>query len=100
LSFCVHTFLFVDGKSHSVSDTLYGVFPFWVPTFLLYIWIADRTSRHREAPGNQIQIVDHKGEGRIANSKGSSLRPPRNSGKRTRRGIESSGQAFSPRIKW
>jgi len=45
------------------SDTLYGVFPFWVPTFLLYIWIADRTSRHREAPGNQIQI--EVTEGRI-----------------------------------
>ncbi|HEY6301642.1 MAG TPA: hypothetical protein VIX14_01135 [Terriglobales bacterium] len=43
-AFCLHIFLFVDGRSHSVSDTLYGVFPYWVPTFLLRIWIADRTS--------------------------------------------------------
>lgn len=44
LAFCVHIFLFFDGRSHSVSDTLYGVFPYWVPTFLLWAWIADRTS--------------------------------------------------------
>jgi len=42
-AFCLHIFLFVDGRSHSVSDTLYGVFPYWVPTFLLWIWIASRT---------------------------------------------------------
>ena len=42
--FCLHIFLFVDGHSHSVSDTLYGVFPYWVPTFLLWAWIAGRTS--------------------------------------------------------
>ena len=44
-AFCVQVFLFVDGRSHSVSDTLYGVFPFWAPTFLLWAWIAERTSR-------------------------------------------------------
>jgi hypothetical protein len=44
VAFCVHTFLFVDGHSHSVSDTLYGIFPYWVPTFLLWVWIAGRTS--------------------------------------------------------
>lgn len=44
-AFCVHIFLFVDGRSHSVSDTLYGIFPYWVPTFLLWAWIASRTSR-------------------------------------------------------
>jgi len=44
LAFCVHIFLFVDGKSHSVSDTFYGVFPYWVPTLLLWLWIANRTS--------------------------------------------------------
>ena len=42
--FCVQVFLFVDGKSHSVSDTLYGIFPYWVPTFLLWLWIASRKS--------------------------------------------------------
>jgi len=42
LAFCVHIFLFADRKSHSASDTLYGVFPYWVPTFLLWLWIASR----------------------------------------------------------
>lgn len=41
--FCVQVFWFVDSHSHSVSDTLYGVFPFWVPTWLALAWIADRT---------------------------------------------------------
>ena len=45
LAFCVHIFLFVDGRSHSVSDTFYGVFPYWVPAFLLWLWIAGRTVR-------------------------------------------------------
>lgn len=45
LAFCVHIFLFVEGKSHSVSDTFYGVFPYWAPTLLLWLWIASRTSR-------------------------------------------------------
>jgi hypothetical protein len=44
-AFCINTFLAVDRHSHSVSDTLYGVFPFWAPTFLLWAWIAGRTSR-------------------------------------------------------
>ena len=44
VAFCLHIFLFVDGRSHSVSDTLYGVFPYWVPTFLLWTWIAGQTS--------------------------------------------------------
>ena len=45
LAFCVHIFLFVDGRSHSVSDTFYGVFPYWAPTFLIWAWIAQQTSR-------------------------------------------------------
>jgi hypothetical protein len=48
-AFCAHIFLFVDGHSHSVSDTLYGVFPYWVPTFLLWIWLAGRTSGDSES---------------------------------------------------
>jgi hypothetical protein len=43
-AFCLHIFQFVDGRSHSVSDTLYGVFPYWVPTFLLWVWVTGRTS--------------------------------------------------------
>jgi peptidoglycan/LPS O-acetylase OafA/YrhL len=43
LAFCAQVFLAVDHHSHSVSDTLYGVFPFWAPTLLGLAWIADRT---------------------------------------------------------
>jgi hypothetical protein len=42
--FCVTVFAAVDRHSHSVSDTLYGVFPFFVCTFLLLDWIGGRTS--------------------------------------------------------
>jgi hypothetical protein len=44
LMFCAQVFWAVDRKSHSVSDTLYGVFPFIVPCFLMVAWIASRTS--------------------------------------------------------
>ena len=44
LVFCVTVFRAIDRHSHSVSDTLYGVFPFFVCTFLLVDWIAGRTS--------------------------------------------------------
>ena len=47
LAFCVHIFLFVDAKSHSVSDTFYDIFPCWVPTILAWILIANKTSGHR-----------------------------------------------------
>ena len=43
-AFCVNVFVAVDRNSHSVSDTLYGVFPYFVCTFLLVDWIAGRTS--------------------------------------------------------
>jgi hypothetical protein len=42
--FCLTVFRAVDRHSHSVSDTLYGVFPFFVCTFLLLDWIGSRTS--------------------------------------------------------
>jgi len=40
LLLCVLAFLAVDRASHSVSDTLFGVFPFWAPPFLLHEWLA------------------------------------------------------------
>ena len=43
--FCVNVFLAIDRHSHSVSDTLYGVFPFFACTFLLVDWVARSTSR-------------------------------------------------------
>jgi hypothetical protein len=44
LAFCANVFIAVDHRSHSVSDTLYGCYPFFVSTFLLWAWLADRTS--------------------------------------------------------
>jgi hypothetical protein len=43
LAFCAQVFLAVDRHSHSASDTLYGVFPFFACAFLLLDWIAGRT---------------------------------------------------------
>jgi hypothetical protein len=41
--FCLTVFTAVDRHSHSVSDTLYGMFPYLVCTFLLLDWIGSRT---------------------------------------------------------
>ncbi len=43
--FCVQVFLAVDRHSHSVSDTLYGIFPYFVPAFGILGWIASHTSK-------------------------------------------------------
>ena len=74
-------FLFVDDESHSASHTLYGVFPYWVPTFLLYICIAGQTSGHREAPGNQNETYTKRTKGGSQITNEVLCRPPRNSGK-------------------
>jgi hypothetical protein len=42
-AFCVAVLAAVDRHSHSVSDTLYGVFPFFACAFLLLDWIGRRT---------------------------------------------------------
>ena len=44
LAFCVQVFFAVDRNSHSVSDTLYGIFPYVVPAFMLLNWVATKTS--------------------------------------------------------
>ena len=44
IGFCAEVFLAVDRHSHSVSDTLYGVFPYVVPCFILLYWVASKTS--------------------------------------------------------
>jgi 4-amino-4-deoxy-L-arabinose transferase-like glycosyltransferase len=49
LVFCATVFVAVDRHSHSVSDTLYGVFPFFACTFLLVDWVASRTSRSADS---------------------------------------------------
>lgn len=42
--FCAQVFVAVDRHSHSVSDTLYGVFPYVVPCLILLNWVASKTS--------------------------------------------------------
>lgn len=44
LLFCIQVFVAVDRNSHSVSDTLYGVFPYIIPTLIVLYWIASKTS--------------------------------------------------------
>jgi len=44
VAFCIQVFVAVDRHSHSVSDTLYGVFPYLGCCFLLLDWVASRTS--------------------------------------------------------
>jgi len=45
LASSVQVLLAVDRRSHSVSDTLYGVFPYVVPCWTLAYWIATKTCR-------------------------------------------------------
>lgn len=47
VGFCVLVFLAVDRHSHSASDTLYGVFPYFASCFLLLNWVASHTSSSR-----------------------------------------------------
>ncbi len=43
LGFCVPVFIAIDRHSHSASDTLYGVFPYFTSSFLLFNWIASNS---------------------------------------------------------
>ena len=47
LVFCIQVFLAFDRHSHSVSDTLYGIFPYFVCSFLLLDWLASKTGGNR-----------------------------------------------------
>jgi hypothetical protein len=44
LVFCIQTFVAVDRHSHSVSDTFYGVLPYFAGCFLLMNWVASNSS--------------------------------------------------------
>jgi hypothetical protein len=44
LVFCAQVFLAVDRHSHSVSDTLYGIFPYVIPSLLVLNWVAEKTA--------------------------------------------------------
>ena len=56
--FCATVFLAVDRHSHSASDTLYGIFPYFVCAFLLIDWVAGRTSN----PTAKTAIGDNRHE--------------------------------------
>jgi hypothetical protein len=43
-AFGLTVFRAVDRHSHSVSDTFYGIFPFFVCTFLLVDWVSSRAA--------------------------------------------------------
>ena len=45
--FCVQVFTAVDRHSHSVSDTLYGVLPYFVSAATVLGWVAANTSPSR-----------------------------------------------------
>jgi hypothetical protein len=47
MAFCAQVLVAVDRQSHSVSDTLYGAFPYLACCFLLLDWLAARTSGAR-----------------------------------------------------
>ena len=44
VAFCIQVFLAIDSHSHSVTDTLYNVFPYIVCSLVVLYWIADKTS--------------------------------------------------------
>jgi hypothetical protein len=46
--FCATVFVAVERHSHSVSDTFYGVFPYFACAFLLLDWLARRTAGRPE----------------------------------------------------
>ncbi len=43
--FLVTVFVAVDRNSHSVSDTFYGIFPYWVSATVVMHWIASHKSK-------------------------------------------------------
>jgi len=44
LAFGIQVFIAVDRNSHSVSDTLYGIFPYVIPCLMILYWVASKTS--------------------------------------------------------
>jgi len=46
--FCLNIFIIVDVNSHSVSDTLFGVFPYVVPALIILYLIAVKKSKPRK----------------------------------------------------
>ena len=47
IAYCAQVFFAIDRLSHSATDTLYAVYPHWGVTFLLWEWLARRSSAGR-----------------------------------------------------
>ncbi len=45
VAFCITVFIAIDKHSHSVSDTLYGIFPYFISAFTLLFWVAANSSK-------------------------------------------------------
>lgn len=43
IAFCANVFWAIERHSHSASDTLYGVLPYFACTFLLLNWLAGKS---------------------------------------------------------
>ena len=61
--FCVQVFVAIDGHSHSVSDTLYGIYPFWGTTFLLWDWLVRRLAERLDGAGILL-VAGESGSGK------------------------------------
>jgi hypothetical protein len=48
VAFCITVFIAIDKNSHSVSDTLYGIFPYFVSAFAILFWIAGNSSNKKQ----------------------------------------------------
>lgn len=59
LIFCITVFIAVDRKSHSVSDTFYGIFPYFISAFTVLFWIASNTSKNDPQHSDQATEGKH-----------------------------------------
>jgi hypothetical protein len=50
LLFCIQVFMAVDRHSHSASDTLFGIFPYYSCCFLLLNWLGANTIGETVSP--------------------------------------------------
>lgn len=48
LIICINIFVIIDIRSHSASDTLYGIFPYFVAIFLLFNWVASKSIEDKD----------------------------------------------------
>ncbi len=44
-AYCASVVTTVDRQAHSISDFLYGIFPYVVPALGIYLWVGSKTSK-------------------------------------------------------